>query len=138
MNETQVPWWRPVLRGTFLRCPNCGQGKMFDGLFSIRAKCEVCHVRYEREGGESIGGTMLLLVFAELFAVGGFFITVILLGAPILSTGLFWLAFNVLFILLGYRHTRGMWVGVVYLTGNVITDEEAEQRAQHTKSRWLP
>ncbi len=41
-----APWSGPVpsllsvaLRG---RCPRCGQGRLFAGLLTIRARCEVC------------------------------------------------------------------------------------------------
>jgi uncharacterized protein (DUF983 family) len=34
-----VPWLRAALT---CRCPRCGRGRLFDGLLSVRAACEVC------------------------------------------------------------------------------------------------
>lgn len=31
-----------VKRGIRLRCPQCGQGHLFDGFLKVRAHCEVC------------------------------------------------------------------------------------------------
>ena len=31
-----------ALRGLRLRCPNCGEGHLFDGFLKVRQTCEVC------------------------------------------------------------------------------------------------
>ncbi|MBR0650467.1 DUF983 domain-containing protein [Roseomonas terrae] len=31
-----------VLRGARLRCPHCGEGRLFAGFLKVRAHCEVC------------------------------------------------------------------------------------------------
>ena len=36
-------------RALALRCPRCGQGRVFDGWFAMRATCEACGLKYERE-----------------------------------------------------------------------------------------
>jgi len=136
MTETKKSWLRPIIKGTLLRCPNCEQATMFDGMFKLKDTCPVCDVRFERDEGESIGGMMMLLIFAELFSIGGFFLTEFLFDPPLTFSLLFWIAFNLIFIVLAYRHTRGLWVGVVYLTGNVITDEQAERKAATKHNRW--
>jgi uncharacterized protein (DUF983 family) len=32
-------WWQTALK---CRCPRCGQGKLFDGLLTVRERCAVC------------------------------------------------------------------------------------------------
>ena len=32
----------PLHAGLRCRCPRCGQGRLFDGLLAVRARCEVC------------------------------------------------------------------------------------------------
>ncbi len=124
-NQKEGTMLHKLLVGARLRCPNCEEGRMFDGLFTLHETCPVCGVRFERSEGESIGGTMLLLIFAELLAVGGFFVTEFLFDPPMTFQLIFWVSFNLLFILLGYRHTRGMWIAVVYLTQGVMRDDQA-------------
>ena len=111
--------------GASLRCPNCEQGPLFSGFFKMHDTCPVCHVRFERSSGESLGGMMVNLVVAELLTVGGFFLSYILLGSPSNMTPLiiFWLAFDVLFVLGFYRPARGMWVAVTHLTSGLKRDD---------------
>ncbi|HVC00111.1 MAG TPA: hypothetical protein VNJ12_12375, partial [Candidatus Dormibacteraeota bacterium] len=40
-----------LLCGLRERCPNCGRGPMFRGLFRMREECPVCHLSYWPESG---------------------------------------------------------------------------------------
>lgn len=108
--------------GFRLRCPNCEKGAMFDGLFTLRDTCPVCNVRFERSDGESLGGMMLNLVAVELVTVGGFILSQWLLEPPLMAQLVFWTLFNLVFIFVFYRHARGLWIAVTYLTGGVYAD----------------
>jgi uncharacterized protein (DUF983 family) len=110
--------------GARLRCPNCEEGRMFSGIFHMHPTCPVCGVRFERSSGESLGGMMLNLVAAELLTVGGFFGSYIALGSPTDMTPLivFWLLFDLLFVLAFYRPARGIWTAVTYLTSGLRPD----------------
>jgi hypothetical protein len=74
--------------------------------------------------GESIGGTLINLCFAELLSIGGFFISEALFHPPLAFQLIFWVTFNILFVLLFYRHARGMWVAIGYLSGGVYPDPD--------------
>lgn len=113
--------------GTALRCPNCEQGRMFTGLLAMNKQCSVCGVRFERQSGESVGGMYINLGLAELTAIPGFFLIDALFHPPFVPHLLFWLVYTLVFCLLFYRHARGMWVSISYLTGSVKTDEAHEQ-----------
>ena len=113
-----------LLLGLRLRCPNCGQGKTFTSLFKMEETCSVCHVRYERQSGESVGGMYINLGAAELLSIGGYFVTLILFHPPVALNAGFWILFNIIFVLLFYRHSRSLWIATVYLNGGVKTDEE--------------
>ena len=117
---------RKLVIGMLLRCPNCERGRMFTGLFAMRETCPYCHARFERQQGESIGGTLINLSFAELLSIGGFFVSEALFHPPLAFQLIFWVTFNILFVVLFYRHARGMWVAVAYLSGGVYPDEPSD------------
>jgi uncharacterized protein (DUF983 family) len=121
--KRRVQVWWTVLR---LRCPNCGQGRIFTGLFKMNPVCPVCGVRFERESGESVGGMYINLALAELITIGGFFIVNALFHPPFLPHLIFWAVFNVVFVALFYRHARSLWIGTTYLTGGVYKDAQGE------------
>lgn len=113
--------------GFTLRCPHCEQGHMSDGLFNLKHECEVCHVVFERQSGESVGGSAImmmglpiipLILFFALYAYDSTLGLPILLGLPFVLT--------ILLGIFGYRHMRGLWVAVAYLTGSVYADSETE------------
>ena len=113
--------------GLALRCPNCERGHMFDGLFSMRRECDVCGVRFERRDGESVGGMYFNLGLAELIAIPGYFIVNALVHPPFVPHLIFWFVFTLVFCALFYRHARGLWVGISYLTGSVQRDADYER-----------
>lgn len=127
MPQTTSEQLHKIVVGAKLRCPNCEQGRMFSGLFQMNPTCPVCGVRFERSSGESLGGMMVNLVVAELLTIVGFFVSYFALGSPADMTPLivFWLVFDILFVLGFYRPARGMWVAVTYLTSGLTTDEDS-------------
>ena len=48
-------FWTLLGRCLRLRCPLCGQGKLFDGLLKMRASCSHCGLKFEREPGFFLG-----------------------------------------------------------------------------------
>lgn len=54
-------------RALRLRCPNCGDGRVFESWFRMRAQCPVCGLNIERgEEGYQVGSYMFNIVAAEL------------------------------------------------------------------------
>ncbi len=113
--------------GLTLRCPHCGRGKTFTGLFKFQRVCPVCGVRFERRSGESVGGMYINLGMAELLSIVGYFASQVLFHPPFLFQAVFWSVFNIVFVLLFYRHSRSLWIAIAYLTGGVYTDTNHER-----------
>jgi uncharacterized protein (DUF983 family) len=69
-------------RAVRLRCPNCGQGRLFRSWFRIRERCPACGLKLERgEEGYQVGSYMFNIIAAELlFAV--LFLAAVLLTWP--------------------------------------------------------
>lgn len=54
-------------RALRLRCPNCGQGRLFTSWLRMRERCPVCGLKLERgEEGYQVGSYMFNIVAAEL------------------------------------------------------------------------
>ncbi len=95
---------------------------MFSGLFKMNPTCPQCNARFERRDGESLGGMAINLILAETLTVGGLIITELTVKPSLVFQLLFWSAFNILFVVFFYRHARGLWVSVAYLSGGVYAD----------------
>ena len=102
---------RLLLRCVRLRCPACGHGKLFDGLFSMPARCSHCGLRLQRESGFYLGtiyfnyGLTALTVavaYPLLTFVGQVNRHMALAGC---------LLFVLIFPLLFFRHARSLWLG---------------------------
>jgi uncharacterized protein (DUF983 family) len=78
VSPTLLLFWR-ALR---LRCPNCGQGRLFTSWFRIRPRCPVCGLKVERgEEGYQVGSYMFNIILAELL-FAAVFIGVVALTWP--------------------------------------------------------
>ncbi|HUR95300.1 MAG TPA: DUF983 domain-containing protein [Gemmatimonadales bacterium] len=82
MNPPRIGPLRLFGRALRLRCPNCGQGKLFSSWFRMRERCPACGLKVERgEEGYQVGSYMFNIVAAELvFAV--IFVGLMLLTWP--------------------------------------------------------
>jgi uncharacterized protein (DUF983 family) len=70
------------LRALGLRCPNCGQGRLFASWFRMRPRCPVCGLKVERgEEGYQVGSYMFNIIAAELL-FAAVFVGVVLLTWP--------------------------------------------------------
>lgn len=104
--------------GFWLRCPRCRRGRMFERGFRMHAVCPVCGLRFERSSGEVTGGMgisiVLTLIVVIVGALWGGLNPAVPLLPLLLGLGLFALLFPIAF----YRSSRGMWAGVLYITGD--------------------
>jgi uncharacterized protein (DUF983 family) len=108
----QRPAFRTMLgRALRLRCPRCGDGKLFDGWIRMRSDCTICELHYEREPGFFLGSIyfnygvtamILTLTFFGLF-----------LGWDVSPDRLLWplAAFCLLFPVWFFRYARSLWLG---------------------------
>lgn len=106
------------------RCPECEQGRIFARRFQINAMCPYCHSRFERSSGDAIGGVYINVALAEFTAMTGFFITQWLFEPSVTVQLAIWLPFILIFCIAFYRPTRGLWVGIMYLTGGIYPDPD--------------
>jgi uncharacterized protein (DUF983 family) len=69
-------------RALRLRCPNCGQGRLFSSWFRMRERCPVCGLKTQRgDEGYQVGSYMFNIIAAELL-FAALFIGAIVLTWP--------------------------------------------------------
>lgn len=55
----------PVLRGLLLRCPQCGQGEVFQGYLRFRDRCRACSADFKAaDAGDGPAVFVILIVGA--------------------------------------------------------------------------
>jgi uncharacterized protein (DUF983 family) len=102
--------WRILGRTLRLRCPRCGQGKLFCGWFAMPRECTACGLLFEREPGYFLGsiyfnyGVTALIVTSAYLTLFAF--------TDISPNVLLWslAAFCVLFPLWFFRYARALWM----------------------------
>lgn len=106
---------RVMGRGLRLRCPGCGEGRVFDGLFRMGARCPACGLEFEREPGYFVGAIYINYGLTVLSALAGYFVLEAWLAPPVGWQLAVWAPFTVLFPLGSYRYSKTLWLALDHL-----------------------
>ena len=101
-----------LARGLRQRCPVCGKGKVFAGVFKTYERCPACHFIYEREPGYYTGAMAVNLVVTELLIV---IVAVPMAASQAVSIPVMILigaTLPVLLPLLCYRPAKSLWMSL--------------------------
>lgn len=100
-----------VSRALRLRCPYCGEGRLFRSWFKMQETCPHCGQSFEREPGFFLGSiyfnyglTALITAIAYPVLLFGFGVdeSTLLFGA---------LVFSIAFPMWYFRYARSLWLG---------------------------
>ena len=70
---------KELSRAARLRCPNCGEGKLFNAWLRARKRCEHCNFQFDRgEHDYFIGAYTINLIVAELIVVAAILVGMVL------------------------------------------------------------
>jgi uncharacterized protein (DUF983 family) len=119
-------------RGLRLRCPACGEGKLFRNWITMNDSCPVCGRRLNRAPGYLLGsiyfnyGVTALLVVVLYFSL--FF------SGTFSGRQLLWMltAFSLLFPLWFFRYGRALWIAFDEHWDPWPNDEERRQLAENS------
>lgn len=108
-------WLRTLLLGILCRCPKCGKGNIFRGLFHVHSQCPACQVTLQPYVGDSAGviglGYCVFVVPSILLAVAvGYY-----WKAPPLAVFATFALSSTGLLLLFYRNMKSSWIAIVYL-----------------------
>jgi uncharacterized protein (DUF983 family) len=97
------------------RCPNCGHGLLFRGVFRMLNGCPECGLSYFPEQGYYVGAMIINYVATTAVVVTIFLLSVLFRDFTTLSTNskiLLWMAFAIVLSLLLMRHSYSFWLGI--------------------------
>ena len=108
-------FWRTVGRGLRLRCPKCGEGKLFSGWFTMAPSCPSCGLDILREQGYYVGAMYINYGITATIELS--------IGIPLADRVPIWpliaplSVFAILFPLWFFRYSRSLWLGIdLYIT----------------------
>jgi uncharacterized protein (DUF983 family) len=104
-----------VRRAAAWRCPYCGRGRLFRGVFRMLLHCPECGLSYFPEQGYYVGAMIINYVATTAVVVAIFLLSVLFRDFTTLSTNfkiLLWMVFAIVLSLLFVRHSYSFWLGI--------------------------
>src|SRR5580704_11558295 len=90
-------------RAAHWRCPNCGRGRLFRGVFRMLPRCPQCGLSYFPEQGYYVGAMIINYVATTAVVLAIFLFSLLFRDFTTLSTNskiLIWMAFAIALSLL--------------------------------------
>jgi|SRR5687767_8742073 len=124
----------PVWRALRLRCPNCGQGKMFRRWLLAIPVCTSCGFHFNRgEDDYYIGAYTINLIIAELIVVAAFVSAAVYTWPDVPWEKLPWMLLPgaILAPLITYPFSKSLWLGVDLLFRPAEPNDFTSSAAAH-------
>ena len=105
---------RLVWRALWLRCPNCGEGRLIKNWFRLHERCPFCQVWLEREEGYFLGAMAVNIIIGEFVPVFAA-VAVVIATWPTPPWGVLQIAVPVamgLFPVLLFPFSRMLWLAL--------------------------
>jgi uncharacterized protein (DUF983 family) len=102
-------------RAAHWRCPNCGCGDLFRGVFRMKSACPECGLSYFPEQGYYLGAMIINYAATTAVVVTIFLFSLLFPDFTKLSTNskiTLWIGFAVCLSLLFVRHAYSFWLGI--------------------------
>jgi len=99
-------------RAVRLRCPRCGEGKLFFKAFRMYQDCPNCNLHYERDPGYFLGSMYINYGCTSLILTVSYLVLHFIAGIE--NRALLWplVTFVVLFPMLLFRYARSFWLAL--------------------------
>ena len=105
-----------TLRCSFrLKCPQCGEGALFQRYFKMFTHCLQCNLKFERESGYFIGAMYLNYGATVLIAFPSYFLIETFTAIPFFLNLSIWTLFSAIFPILFYRYSKSLWLNFDYM-----------------------
>lgn len=104
-----MSFWTTILRGLRLRCPRCGQGRLYRRWFSMNPTCGSCAFNFHPEPGYYVGAMYVNYLATAAIGMTAALLLLERVPLPRLVAGLS--AFAILFPIWFFRISRSLWLG---------------------------
>lgn len=108
----RIPLETILSRATRLRCPRCGEGKLFKTFLRMHEICSHCQLKYERAAGYFLGSIYINYAITAITITVGYVVFHMILeyeNSVVLPPIV---AFCILFPLVFLRYARSFWLGL--------------------------
>ena len=104
------------LRGLFGYCPNCGQRRMFQGIYALHDHCPHCRLQFENRPGDFTGTAYLNSGISGFISVmiGVAALLLTEFSATTIIAAL--LPVSVLIASLLHQPIKGLWIALMFFT----------------------
>ena len=132
-SRSVVPFDRPdatrvLLRGLRLRCPRCGETRLYAGPFRMHEVCAACGMRYERESGYFVGAIYVNYAVTVAVAAGTVLILDWWIGLALAQQLAVGITLAALVPLAFFRYSRSLWLCLDYLVTRADERQERSRR----------
>lgn len=104
-------FWKLLSRALRLRCPLCGEGRLFRNYLRMEKNCSHCGIKFEREPGFFLGSIYINYGVTALIVAVAYPILLfkkVVSETPLLVGAL---AFTLFFPILLFPFARSLWLG---------------------------
>src|SRR5690349_9451521 len=113
-----IRFLRALFDGLILRCPCCHIGPMFARGFTMNKACPNCGLPFEKASGEITGGMAVNTVATLAVITLGSLVFGMNPAVPLAPLLIGLALFAILFPIVFYRSSRGLWASFLYMTGD--------------------
>jgi uncharacterized protein (DUF983 family) len=104
----------PLLSGAAGRCPNCGEGHLFEGFLKVAPACEACG--FDLAAADSGDGPAVFVIMIAGFIVAfGALFTMVAGRTPVWLTLLIWLPMTLVIVLVLLRPMKGLMLAAQFM-----------------------
>jgi uncharacterized protein (DUF983 family) len=104
-------FWILLSRALRLRCPLCGEGKLFRNWLVMHRQCPYCGVTFEREPGFFLGSIYINYGLTALIVAVAYPLLLFVWQMPEQPLLIGAVAFTVIFPVLLFPWARSLWIG---------------------------
>ena len=103
-----------LLAGALGRCPNCGEGRLFEGFLKVSPKCEACGYDLAKADSGDGPAVFVILIGGFIAAFGALF-TEVALNPPVWLLLVVWLPVTLIICLALLRPFKGMMLAAQFM-----------------------
>jgi uncharacterized protein (DUF983 family) len=104
----------PLLAGAAGRCPNCGEGRLFDGFLKVAPRCEACGFDLAKADSGDGPAVFVILIAGFLVAFAALF-TEVAVHPPVWVHLILWLPITVVVCLVLLRPMKGLMLAAQFM-----------------------